>query len=474
MSLLKSGGWLLAQFAGERVVSGLTVILLARIMGPEAFGYSALAVAVPAVFIASARALVDTVMAAASEEADRLDGIFVFSMIVGCTATPIALLLTTILHHLVAPDSSIFMWWLAALIPMVSMTGAVPEGLINARRHFHLAAVRKLAAALAGAGVSIYLATTEHALFAMPSFLVTQAVIGLILAFVMARWRPLRLRLSLLRGAAGADGKLGLSILTTNLCSQALPRLTEILSGVLLGPAAAGAVRISLQLVETVSGIFYSISDNLILSRSATFRSLDAEGRATAVQSIIEAVCVLFSGFFMFLCLFHAEIFYILLGSGWLPYSYVMAALSLIGLFGAVEFTIRAFQKALFLRREIYIATLASTLLNSSVMLAGAFLFRDYIYLLYVVCSFLNLAIAYYVVRAVIPLTVAAILRATIWPLGCFGAIMGYGLFLHGDRVPVPFSDVIQNFIVFTIVMAVLFLVGWKRLDWRLLRSAQQ
>lgn len=474
MSLLKSGGWLLAQFAGERVVSALTVILLARIMGPEAFGLSALAVAVPAVFIASARAIVDTVMAAASEEADRLDGIFAFSMIVGWTVTPIALLLATLLHHLVAPDSSIFMWWLAALIPVVSMTGAVPEGLINARRHFHLAAARKLAAALAGAGVSIYLATTEHALFAMPSFLATQAVLGLIIAFAMARWRPRRLRLSLLRGAAGADSKLGLSILMMNICSQALPRLTEILSGILLGPAAAGAVRISLQLVETVSGIFYSISDNLILSRSDGFRGLDARGRATAVQTTMEAVCFLFSGFFMFLCLFHAEIFYVLLGQGWLAYSYVMAAVSLIGLFGSVEFTIKSFQKALFLHREIYVATIASTLLNSLLMVVGAFAFRDNIYALYVACSFLNLVIAVYVVRNAIPLTTAAILRATIWPLGCFVAVIGYSLFLHDERVATPFGNVVPNVVVFIIVLGVLVLAGWKRLDWRLLRSANQ
>jgi PST family polysaccharide transporter len=464
LSFFRSSGWLFIQFAGERIASALIVILLARIMGPEAFGVSALAVAVPAVFIASARAIVDTVMASASEDWDRLNGVFILSLMLGAAAVAVSMMLSTFIHHMVAPGTLLSAWWVAALVPMVAMVGSVPEGLINARRQFHLAAGRKLAAALVGAAVAIPLSLSDQASFALPAFVGTQATVACVLGFALARWWPVALRMDQLRRSAAADCKLGLSIFLTSICSQTLPRSAEILSGIVLGPAAAGAVRISLQLVETLSGVLYSVSENLILSRASIFRALGSADRAAMVSWTIRTVCFLYSGFFIILSLFAAEIFYLLLGSAWLGYSHVMSALAILGIFASVEFTIRSFQKALSLHKAIYRGAIISAALNAVLMIGGALLFQDSVYAFYILCSLVNAIIAFALMLREVPLSAGSILKALGWPLAAFLIAFAYSLFGHGAAAVVPFGQAAQKVLLLLSLVAVLAVTGWR---WR-------
>ncbi|GAB2936305.1 lipopolysaccharide biosynthesis protein [Micromonospora polyrhachis] len=241
-------GWSYLLTAGRVGSSIVVTFLLAKLLGPSEFGLVAMAT----VFITVAQTVIQQGLVAAIVQRDQLtsqhlDAAFVVLLLTGlggslltAAASPLWALVNR------APELTVVCLALSPLV-LIQGLGIVPEAVLRRELQFRAIAIRTLLAAVLSGVVGVALALAGAGIWALVGQQLVNAVVSLVVLWVVCPWRPSRRpRLGAIRelwafSAHAANAGLG-SLISS--------RADIIFTGIFFGPVATGIYRLAARLPD--------------------------------------------------------------------------------------------------------------------------------------------------------------------------------------------------------------------------------
>lgn len=233
---------LLRQFLGLGVY-----LVLARLLGPEAFGLLALAgVAVTFSSIFIEGALGDAVVQRKQAEAGFLDTVF-------ATAGGAGMLIATLLYLAADPVAALLgqdqlaalLRWLAPVIAINALC-VVQQAILQRRFAYRAFAIRTGVGLLAGGGTGIALALSGYGVMSLVGQQLVQAAVNFLVLWGVSEWRP-GVRVS--RGHLKALLRFAAPLVAGNFLNFFNRKGDDLLIGVFLGPVALGYYALAYQVL---------------------------------------------------------------------------------------------------------------------------------------------------------------------------------------------------------------------------------
>jgi O-antigen/teichoic acid export membrane protein len=243
--------WMIARTGSDFLLSFAIFALLARTLGPAAFGAFALAVA----FAEFGRILPNTGLVSAISRSRQVtptmaDTIFWATLGLSLAlAALIAVLARPLAAALGAPQIAPLLTALGLLLP-ISATGATHIALMLREFGHRVMASRSVVSNLAGGAAALAAAWSGWGAWSLVVQRAVTEATGTVMVWQAYRWRPGR-RFSgdLLREVAGFSG----SMTVTSLLYTALVRLQDLVVGRMIGVAAVGVYRTAWRTVDLIS-----------------------------------------------------------------------------------------------------------------------------------------------------------------------------------------------------------------------------
>ena len=242
-------GWSFAMNGGREAMTVALTFVLATLLGPEAYGVVALALA----YVLLLQLLLQSIVPAVIQRADLSDSdkdtAFWLAVSMGAALTLVGLALSS--------------WWAAltgvpqlrtvvpalAILVLVRSLVVVQEALLKRELDFRPLAIRTNVSVFVGGSVGLVMAVTGFGVWALVGQQVVTGVVELVVLWGVSSWRP-RLRFSTatareVLGFTGMNAVGGLGVFATN-------RSDALLMGLFFGPAAIGLYRIATRAVDAV------------------------------------------------------------------------------------------------------------------------------------------------------------------------------------------------------------------------------
>ena len=280
--------WSGMEAAGSALFSVAGAFAVARLIGPEALGIGAAAVAVHVLLWV----VVNGLFADAIVQRDAIDAPLVASAVwasaaVGCAAAGVQIgagwVLMAVLGDPRLPAMALV---LAVPLPLVGAAGAV-QGLLTRGRRYGVLAARTLIGQGLGMVAGVALALTGWGPWAPVGQQAAGSLIAALVLLFAGGWRPVaRCRWSDVRTLL----RVGLPLSASTLVQIGRYRLFVILIGGTAGPAALGQIHMAFRLVDTMREVLFSALWRLMLpilsecqhDRAARLRAVDRLLRRSA------------------------------------------------------------------------------------------------------------------------------------------------------------------------------------------------
>ena len=240
---VRNVAWLGSGQAIRQVVALLTMIVLARFLGPGEFGIFAMTLFVNEL----AQLVVDFGMGAALVQRKEINQLLLSSCfwINVAVASAAAMILIATGPWIAAYfDQPIVRWLMLAtgLNLLLSAMAVLPQALLSRRLAFRDIAVGTLIGSLSGACTAIALASAGLGVWALAFQPVVGTLVTLLYLAFRARWRPdFRLQLASVSGLLKFSGQLLLS----NIAAHVTRNLTSLILGPAMGVAALGMINMA-------------------------------------------------------------------------------------------------------------------------------------------------------------------------------------------------------------------------------------
>ena len=322
--------WAVIEVWGQRLASLGIFLVLARLLGPEAYGLVRMAVAVTAlgdVFITSggwSEALIQR------KDLEPEHGAGVFWLLV-----PLALVLTAACVA-AAPLAAAFfdrpavaglVVWLSLTLPLGALT-AVPTALLRRELRFRTLALRSHLATIGGGAVGIGMALTGWGIWSLVGQQLAQRVIGVLVLWTAHPWRPApRLSWRHVRDL-GSFGLLSLGDRLLLMVDGLLPRL---LIGHFLGAAPLGHFLLARTLLELLTELLVHPLSRVAMPAFARLQGQTARLRDVLAVGTRAASLVAFPSF-LGLAVVAPELVPVAFGAAWSPSVPVVQIVALVGL----------------------------------------------------------------------------------------------------------------------------------------------
>lgn len=264
----RGAAWSLIAQWSMRLSGLVTFVILARLLAPEDFG----AIALASALVLALSWLADFGFSAYLVQADDPDQrlfstAFWFSLAGGLVlAVGLALAAWPISEVVRAPEAAPVIAAVSLSVFVDSLTN-VPTALLRRRFQFKTLAVQALAATASGQAVAVALAFSGAGVWALVGQVWTLGVVGLLIVWRSARWRPsLEFSPVLARKIAG----FGIHVIGASIVDQASMWISNGLISRYLGLQQLGYVamanRIVVMAVETVNHAAYQFGTPLLAS----------------------------------------------------------------------------------------------------------------------------------------------------------------------------------------------------------------
>jgi PST family polysaccharide transporter len=241
-------GWSYLLTAGRISSSIIVTFLLAKLLGPGEFGLVAMAM----VFITIAQTVIQQGLVSAIVQrdtltAEHLDAAFGVLMLAGL-GVGLLTAATSPLWALVnrAPELTVVCIVLSPLV-LVQGLAIVPEAILRRELRFRAVAIRTLLAAVVSGVVGVTLALAGAGVWALVGQQLVNAVVGLVVVWLVCPWRPSRRpRLGAIRelwAFSAHSANAGLGVLLSS-------KADIIFTGIFFGPVATGIYRLAARLPD--------------------------------------------------------------------------------------------------------------------------------------------------------------------------------------------------------------------------------
>jgi O-antigen/teichoic acid export membrane protein len=315
-------GWVEQAFAFAFFVA------LARIIGADAFGVAAMALAF--VYLGETlvrETLTEGVIAAPREDPDLLDATFRALLIFGGLVSLALLALSPIAAAIYREPQVGPLMAAASLAPLLIASTGVHAALLRRRLAFRALAVRAIVGCVAGGAAGLAVALADGGAWALAAQRLVQVGVNSALALGAARWRP---RAGFLKARAAVARGLGGQVVVLRALSLVILQTPIVALGVAAGPRAVAHYAFAWRLVETA---LYLISTPVKRAAQPTLAALRRSGGGgqTFVFALTEAAAFISFAAFAGLALVAAPLVAAFMDEDWRAAAPLIALLCVAG-----------------------------------------------------------------------------------------------------------------------------------------------
>jgi O-antigen/teichoic acid export membrane protein len=327
--------WSAIQSWGRQLISSFIFFILARILGPEAFGL----VASAWIFLAFIDVFLDQGFSTAiiqrhEIEDEHLNTAFWINLLIGLSLTGLSFASAGLIAHLLKqPQLTEIIHFLSFVFVFSSLSG-VQEAILKRKLEFKSLAIRELAAVSVSGIVGITMALRGYGVWSLVWQQLVNALVQVLILWWTSSWRPgLKISLHHFQDLFA----FGISMVGIRLIDFLNRRADDFLISYFLGSVALGyytvAYRLLLILLQLLSGV-----SSQVLLPSFSRLQLEPEKLRQAFYSVIQLTSIISFPSFIGLSVLAPEFVEILFGKQWLPSAPVMQILAFIGILESMYF----------------------------------------------------------------------------------------------------------------------------------------
>ncbi|MCB1885127.1 MAG: lipopolysaccharide biosynthesis protein [Geminicoccaceae bacterium] len=328
--LAHGGFWAAAETWGQQLVNFLIFAVLARLLGPEAYGLLALAIVIPALgeLILMRGGWGEALIQRRALEPAHVDSVFwlllVLSSLIGALtalgARPLALAFGV-------PGLEPLIPWLALTIPLAALY-AVPDALMRRELRFAPLAARTLLATTLGGAAGIGAAFLGYGVWSLVVQQVVQRAVATAALWLACPWRP-TLRFS--RRHYGELHRFSVASLGERLLLYADEFVPRLLLGHYLGPVVLGYYVLARKLLELMTEALIQPFVKVAMPVFAQLQDDPVKARRILVDGTRLAAAIAFPAF-AGLALVAPDLLPVAFGEPWRPAVPATQVLALVGL----------------------------------------------------------------------------------------------------------------------------------------------
>ena len=331
-----SGGvaWMAFGNWTEQAVNFLIFVILARLLGAEAFGLLAMAT----VFVVLSEFLVRETLSEAlislpDLRPDHLNSTFWLLAMFGGGVTAVLVVGAWAIGWIYGEPRIVpIMQALALTVPMIALT-AVPVGLLRREMRFRILSLRAIAGVVAGGVVGIAMAVAGAGVWALVGQRLVQVGVNIVLAWGAVDWRPAR---KFDKQAATEVGQFGGQVIALRAGEIALTQIPILVVGAVAGPIATGLYAMAWRIVDLAAVL---IAMPLRQASQPAFAAISREG-GDAVEFLLRLTAL--AGWIAFpafagLAILAEPFLMTVFGQKWLDAAPVLSALAMLGAYLSIE-----------------------------------------------------------------------------------------------------------------------------------------
>ncbi|MEM8805213.1 MAG: lipopolysaccharide biosynthesis protein [Cyanobacteria bacterium P01_G01_bin.38] len=355
---IRGAMWSALEKWGAQLVSTAIFLLLARLLGVEAFGLVALA----NVFLAFMRIFLDQGFAQAlvqkeQLESAHLDTAFWTSLLMGVLLVLVILAgAGRVANFYDQPELAPIIRWMSISFLFAGLS-SVQSAILQRNMQFKIFAVRSLVATIACGVAGIGAALMGLGVWSLVVKEIVFASTGSILLWSTSGWMPgFRFSPKHFKELFSY----GINILGLNFLNFFNLRSDDMLIGYFLGPVALGYYTVAYRLLSIMIKLLSDVTAQVALP---TFSRLQREPKKmrTAFYKVTQYTSLVSFPAFMGMAVLAPELIQTLFGDDWLPSVPVMQILALIGILQSVQYlagtVILAMDKPLWRLRAMFVIT---------------------------------------------------------------------------------------------------------------------
>jgi O-antigen/teichoic acid export membrane protein len=326
--------WMAAGKWIEQAINFAVFVLLARIVGAQAYGLLTMA----AVFLLLGEALVrdsfsDFLFAFAKPEQQHYNAAFwMLAGLGGTMAVVLILAARPIAAFYGEAAVAGLIWALSPNVVMIALT-AVPVAILRRELRFRTLALRAIAGLLSGGIVAVILALNGYGVWSLAAKRLVQVVVNVIMAWAVVSWRP---SLALTRRHCRDVFAFGGTVLGLRAAELAATQVPSVIIGATLGPETLGFFSIAWRLVDI--GAFLIVAP-LRMAAQPAFATVTRSGAVASglLMDISRLSGLVAFAAFAGLSVLAAPVVVVLFGPQWLDAAPIVSVLSVLGAYFCIE-----------------------------------------------------------------------------------------------------------------------------------------
>jgi PST family polysaccharide transporter len=334
-AVVRGVGWSAARTWGSRLVTFIVFPILARILGPEAYGLIALA----GVFLTVLDIFSDVSFGAAIEqrqdlEPEHLDTVFWAFLVLGALLTAISMISAPLVASFFdEPELAAVIRWLS-LGFLLQMVSGVQTSILRRDLRMGALAATTMAATVLGAAVGITMALLGHGVWSIVGQRLVMRLFSAMLIWRQSGWQPRRrFSWSHLRDVSG----FGLSMMGSRVLSYLNRQFDQLLIGRMLGKVDLGYYFTASRLYNLLSNMLIGTVSQVAMPAMARLqddRPRFQRAYVTACRYISLVAMPVFAG----MSLLAEEFILVLTGPEWRASIPVLQVLSLVGIVHSIQY----------------------------------------------------------------------------------------------------------------------------------------
>jgi O-antigen/teichoic acid export membrane protein len=325
---IKGVMWSATQTWGVRVISFLVMIVLARLVAPEAFGL----VAYAAVFIAFAQIFVDqgfsdAIVQFSKLDREHLDTAFWVSILTGGLLTIAGVFASDAAASFFRePQLAPIIRWLSPVFFLSAMS-SVQQAILRRELAFKALTLRSLVANLFSGVVAVIMAFRGYGVWSLVTKILITAIVNMVMLWQVSDWRP-GFRFSIKRFRELL--LFGINIVGGNFVDFLSAHSDDFLIGYFLGPVALGYYTLAYNLLIVTTDLLISVPNAVAFPLFSSVQSDSASVNRAFGQVILLQSIVAFP-VFLGIAALSSELIIQLYGVQWIASIPVLQLLMLIG-----------------------------------------------------------------------------------------------------------------------------------------------
>lgn len=331
---MTAGGWI------EQALNFIVFILLARLLGAEAFGMMAMA----SVFVVLSEVLVrdslsEFLIAKESPTKGHFNAAFWQLATVGCLLTAAILLASDWIARFYGQETvKTMLMVLSPTVLLVALEG-VPVVILRRDLNFAILAIRAVSGVVLGGIVGLYMALNGYGVWSLVAQRLVLIITNFVIVWVTVPWRPsTKYSKSEFRDVL----RFGTSVLALRAADLTRTQVPTVIISAYLGPTVLGLFSIAWRMIELAS--FLIVTPLRMVSQpafAAMARAGDDEAGLLLEISRLSGL-IAFPAFFG-LSILSLPFLTLLFGDHWIDAAPILAIISVVGIYLTIEKVNEAF-----------------------------------------------------------------------------------------------------------------------------------